>query len=357
MTAWYTASPQDRELSSLASGLATAIRPHVAPLAEEFTAGLAGSGEELTRAEMLAGQLSDALESSLTHDLVLVLDDAHELSSAASLRLVESLCRQAPETLHVVLASREELELRVDRLRAQGQVLELSSADLTFTLEEVDGLSVALLGTDGAIAEAVYAATGGWPAAVRLALETLATIPRGRLAARPRACEATGRSAVLVPRARGLRTRVSRRSGADPHRRAVRELHRRALRGAWPLATRGGDHAAGEARSLRAGARAGLRAARADPRVRALRLAVDARGGGDVLHVRAAAWLESRGRPEDALRLSPLYRSAPRSPACSSPRARRFSRPAARTRLFALRTACRPELRTARIETLVGEAL
>ena len=125
---------------------------------------------------MLAAQLCDALDSSLAHDLVLVLDDVQEMSSAPSLRLVEGLCRQAPETLHVVLVSREELDLRVDRLRAQGQVLELTSSDLAFTPEEVDALAVALLGQDGEIAPSVHAATGGWPAAVRLALEALVPV-------------------------------------------------------------------------------------------------------------------------------------------------------------------------------------
>jgi ATP/maltotriose-dependent transcriptional regulator MalT len=46
-----------------------------------------------------------------------VLDDLQALApDGAAMRAVEALCRQAPEALHVVLASRAELRFSLDRL-------------------------------------------------------------------------------------------------------------------------------------------------------------------------------------------------------------------------------------------------
>ena len=57
--------------------------------------------------EVFSAVVCEGMRAGLTHDLVLVLDDVHEIGAAgAAARLIESLCLQAPESLHVVLASR-----------------------------------------------------------------------------------------------------------------------------------------------------------------------------------------------------------------------------------------------------------
>ena len=177
VSAWHPATAADRRLSSFAAGIAEAIRPVVTD-SPELVATLPSADDELAHAETLAARLSEALEPALDHDLVLVIDDAQELgSSPASLRLVESLCRQGPSGLRLVLLSREALDLRVDRLRAQGQVLDLSSSDLAFTADEVEELAGARLGPDTELSGFILEATGGWPAAVRLAIEAMRAMP------------------------------------------------------------------------------------------------------------------------------------------------------------------------------------
>jgi ATP/maltotriose-dependent transcriptional regulator MalT len=95
VSAWHTATAEDRSLSSFAVGIAEAIRPVVAD-PTDLVATLASADDQLAQAETLAARLSEALEPALEHDLVLVIDDAQELApSPASLRLVESLSRQA----------------------------------------------------------------------------------------------------------------------------------------------------------------------------------------------------------------------------------------------------------------------
>jgi ATP/maltotriose-dependent transcriptional regulator MalT len=109
-------------------------RPHLHALLDESLrhrittvvagAGFAASPDEESRVEALAAHLAESLREWLSDDLVLVLDDVHELGRRGpALRLIEALCRQALGRLPVVLASREELPFAVDRLRRTGSSL------------------------------------------------------------------------------------------------------------------------------------------------------------------------------------------------------------------------------------------
>jgi DNA-binding SARP family transcriptional activator/tetratricopeptide (TPR) repeat protein len=182
--AWYTASREDASLASFARGVADAIRLRVPGLPTDIAQAVTAAGgpgtepDEPARARGFAAVICETLQTELRRDLVLVLDDVHEVNdSAGALQLIESLCRQAPTQLHLVLASRSDLPFPIERLRGQGQVLELASSDLAFDLDETLRLLQALGGTFGeATAADIQRATGGWPAAVRLAVEAL----RGR---------------------------------------------------------------------------------------------------------------------------------------------------------------------------------
>ena len=179
--AWHAIRAEDVALESLARGFAAALDRRVAGLEVRLAHELRGAGggttDELLRADAVAELLCQALEDTLPHDLVLVVDDVHVLAEAAgSARFLESVLRQAPARLHLVLASRTPLTFPVDRLRAQGDVLELASSSLAFTAGEVATLLGATLGLEATVyAEPIHAGTAGWPAAVRLALEALRT--------------------------------------------------------------------------------------------------------------------------------------------------------------------------------------
>ena len=95
--------------------------------------------------------------------------------------------RLAPAGLHVVVTSRAEVPFAVERLRGQGQVVDVGGTALAFIVEEIRALLDVLLEADGAEASAlrdaaatrIHAATGGWPAAVRLAVEAYRSAPGG----------------------------------------------------------------------------------------------------------------------------------------------------------------------------------
>lgn len=178
--AWYVIGPRDRSLPVLVQGLAGALAPHLPSLPADLAAvgrAQGPDGDDDGRPEAAAGVLCDALARELDGDVVLVLDDVGELDGPAS-RFVEALCWQAPSRLHLVLASSRELPYRVDRLRAQGQVLELTGADLAFTPTESAAVVRQIVqDADASLAEVLHAATGGWPAVVRLAAEAVRSQP------------------------------------------------------------------------------------------------------------------------------------------------------------------------------------
>ena len=182
--AWYSLTEDDAALGSLARGLVHALRLRLPALPAEISAvveGMHGPDADeagLSRGRELAGMICDVLADKLRRDLVLVVDDLHELGAARpAAALVEGLVREAPARLHIVLASRAEPPFRVERLRAQGQVLELAGAELAFTLDETAALIASELGEGDGLADPLQAATDGWPAAVRLAIEALRPVP------------------------------------------------------------------------------------------------------------------------------------------------------------------------------------
>jgi ATP/maltotriose-dependent transcriptional regulator MalT len=180
--AWYTIDENDRELDALAAGLVQALGARVTGLPEDAAQGLAvprgGRQDPVGQARALAGHLSEELEPLLGHEFVLVLDDMHELARGSPpARLIESLCRNAPNRLHLVLSSRESPPFAIERLRGQGQVLALDASLLRFSIEEVNALlAVNLPHAPPDLAASLHQLTGGWPAALRLAIESLRTV-------------------------------------------------------------------------------------------------------------------------------------------------------------------------------------
>jgi DNA-binding SARP family transcriptional activator len=186
--AWYCVTAEDGSLATLARGIVDALRLRVPGIPAEPAAVLGGSRgpdaepDEAGRAQAFVAALAQSLQEQLSRDLVLVLDDVHELGDArGAATLVEALCRQAPPTLHLLVASRSEPPFPIERLRGQGQVIELGGSDLSFSPEETAELVLQLAGADAmASAGVLWSATEGWPAALRLAVEALRDLPPDR---------------------------------------------------------------------------------------------------------------------------------------------------------------------------------
>ena len=115
---------------------------------------------------------------SLQQPIVLVLDDFHEVTDAAVLRDLDRLLRHPPDRLRLVLATRSDPSLRLQRLRIAGRLGEVRNADLAFTLGETEELLGALelsIGRDDL--RLLWERTEGWVAGLRLAALSLRDHP------------------------------------------------------------------------------------------------------------------------------------------------------------------------------------
>ncbi|HEY6780242.1 MAG TPA: LuxR C-terminal-related transcriptional regulator [Thermoleophilaceae bacterium] len=128
-----------------------------------------GLGEVGDNPTTLLGALARQLDEP-HRPRVLVLDEPRVLSDPAVLALVADVAgRQQPGSL-VVLASRDMPALPLGRLRLEGAVLELGSADLALTEQE----AAELLRNDGVALDpteltTLWSRCEGWPAGLRLA--------------------------------------------------------------------------------------------------------------------------------------------------------------------------------------------
>jgi LuxR family transcriptional regulator, maltose regulon positive regulatory protein len=110
--------------------------------------------------------------------LVLVIDDLNELTSPDALAQLSRLLTNLSGDVHVVLATRRDLPLRLHQLRLAGELAEIRAADLRFsereTRELLDASGIALSEAGLAL---LHQRTEGWAAGLRLAALSLADHP------------------------------------------------------------------------------------------------------------------------------------------------------------------------------------
>jgi LuxR family transcriptional regulator, maltose regulon positive regulatory protein len=114
----------------------------------------------------------------LEDPLWLVIDDLHELRAADALDQLELLVMRAPADLRFRLATRRDARLGLHRLRLEGELTEIRTADLRFTLDEARALFAAAgIELPSAAVAALVQRTEGWAAGLRLAALSLAGHP------------------------------------------------------------------------------------------------------------------------------------------------------------------------------------
>ncbi len=108
--------------------------------------------------------------SSMTAPVALILDDVHVLRNSECRAALSVLAEHVPDRSRLVLAGRDQPPVRVARLRAEGKILEIGPADLSFTRGEAAWLLRAAEVTLGEedLAE-LHSRTEGWPAGLYLA--------------------------------------------------------------------------------------------------------------------------------------------------------------------------------------------
>ncbi|GAA3217849.1 hypothetical protein GCM10017691_00160 [Pseudonocardia petroleophila] len=177
---WLALRQADRAVEVLAPRLAAALGV-AAPPGLSVRGGATGAEDRRALAEGQAGLLCEAVEG--TAGRTLVVDDLEQLGDDDSgTALLHALCLQAPPQLHVVLCGRRLPQLGLGRLRGRGEVADVAAADLAFTEDETAALLVARFGAAD-LAAPLRSLTAGWAAAVALAVDRLEGIAPGRRAA------------------------------------------------------------------------------------------------------------------------------------------------------------------------------
>ncbi|MBF9069177.1 AAA family ATPase [Streptacidiphilus fuscans] len=124
-------------------------------------------------------ELGQALQpAGHTGRVSLVLDDVHELASAETFADLTRLLTSLPQGVHVILATRRDLPLRLHHLRLAGELAELRAAELSFSEDETRALLKAadIVLSDGAVAR-LHERCEGWAAGLRLAVLSLTGHP------------------------------------------------------------------------------------------------------------------------------------------------------------------------------------
>ncbi|WP_454757684.1 LuxR C-terminal-related transcriptional regulator [Cupriavidus campinensis] len=162
--AWLTLAMQDGALPTFRAILAGALGH--AGLAIE--AGEGGEGSEALIASLLE------VLARTPADLYLMIDDFHHVQDPATLTLVQALTDAILPGLHLVIASRTVPALRLGRLRAMEEFVEIDGAELTFDFDETAAFLTARAGVpaNAEVARQVHEITEGWPVGVRLAGRT-----------------------------------------------------------------------------------------------------------------------------------------------------------------------------------------
>jgi LuxR family transcriptional regulator, maltose regulon positive regulatory protein len=166
-SAWLSCDAADTDAVRFVAAMVEAAR---------YGFGQPGIGEDALQLMSLDGEVSADAVAALAEDLdapdgmrVLVIDDFH-LAGAASADALRWLVEYHPPSLQLVVASRVDPPLRVHRMRAHQDLLELRDGDLAFSVEEtrnlLDGFGVRLDEPELAL---VHRRSEGWVAGLQMA--------------------------------------------------------------------------------------------------------------------------------------------------------------------------------------------
>jgi LuxR family transcriptional regulator, maltose regulon positive regulatory protein len=168
--AWVALDGQERDPGTFWISVADALRGTAAgsALVRPLTAA-----PDLDGWAVVERLLTDL--APLQDRLWLMIDDAHLLDSAEVRAQLELLLLRAPQNLRFVLATRRDLRLGLHRLRLQGELTEIRTVDLRFSLAEAQALfGAAGLKLPEEALDLLHGRTEGWAAGLRLAALSLA---------------------------------------------------------------------------------------------------------------------------------------------------------------------------------------
>src|SRR6266487_162227 len=167
-TAWLSLDDQDNDLTRFLTYLVAALQTIAATLGEGVLGVLQSPQPPPTEA-ILTALLNDI--TTIRDHFVLVLDDYHVLDAKAVDHALTYLVEHLPPHMHLVIATREDPQLPLARLRAGDQLTEVRVTDLRFTHSEAAGFLNQVMGLNLSAQDiaALETRTEGWIAGLQLA--------------------------------------------------------------------------------------------------------------------------------------------------------------------------------------------
>lgn len=168
--AWLTVDGSDNEPFRLLRHLYAALAGSFPELQFWIPVGL-----RLPPASSLALSLALSFEE-IGQEMVVIIDDYHLIRNAYIHDVLNTLLRNLPEKLHLVVLSREDPPLKSARLQVEGRLTQIRQEDLAFTAAEIDTLaeSRGIEPKDYDFASELQHRTEGWAVAVVLGLDLVA---------------------------------------------------------------------------------------------------------------------------------------------------------------------------------------
>ncbi|MBM7063026.1 AAA family ATPase [Pseudomonas sp. UL073] len=165
--AWLTLTDDDNELSRFLDYLLASVA-QIAPEMVREAVQFNGRGTDREAVERTLISLVRGVAEQ-RRELVLVLDDLHNLTDLGIHEALQWLIDYAPTNLHLVLVSRSSLPVSLGRLRSQALTLELELDDLRFSAEESERFLRSQLGAlEPGEARQLHERTDGWIAGLQL---------------------------------------------------------------------------------------------------------------------------------------------------------------------------------------------
>jgi LuxR family transcriptional regulator, maltose regulon positive regulatory protein len=133
--AWLTLDEGDNDPVRFFAYLIAAIQCVAPAIGQNLASSLHSPG--LLPPEAITAQLINEI-SQHSEKLILVLDDYHTINSTVIHTSLRYLLDRLPPKLHLILITRSDPPVPLARLRAQGSIVEIRVADLSFNAEETE---------------------------------------------------------------------------------------------------------------------------------------------------------------------------------------------------------------------------
>src|SRR5438874_1048400 len=167
-TAWLSLDEGDNDPTRFLTYLVAALQT-IAPNIGEGVLGVLQSLQPPPPEAMLTALLNEI--TTLPDHFVLVLDDYHVIDAKAVDQAFTYLVEHLPPQMHLVIATREDPQLPLARLRARSHLTEVRAADLRFTASEAAEFLNQVMGLSLSAEDiaALEDRTEGWIAGLQLA--------------------------------------------------------------------------------------------------------------------------------------------------------------------------------------------